>query len=91
MEQITRSILKSTGSSIKKLGFNIQLIENLDIALAHCPMLEEITLFYLSNERQNKAATKIVNRLEKSWKERLSSLPSYREISFETLVLNKPE
>ncbi|CAG8525607.1 6970_t:CDS:1 [Funneliformis mosseae] len=89
--RITQSILQSTGNSITQLGFNIQYIENLDITLTYCPNVEEIILFYLSNDKQNrKFTTKTTNRMVKSWRERLSSL-TFKEISIRTLIVNKLE
>ncbi|GBB90285.1 hypothetical protein RclHR1_01720006 [Rhizophagus clarus] len=85
---IIQSILQSTGNSIKQLGFNIEHIESLNIALNYCPNLDEIILYYLSKKNQsNKLVNKIINRLEKSWKEELSLLPFYnKEISLKTII-----
>ncbi|CAI2166777.1 11694_t:CDS:2 [Funneliformis geosporum] len=89
--QITHSILQSTGNSITQLGFNIQYIENLDISLTYCPNVEEIILFFLSNDKKSrKSDKKAANKMEKSWRERLSSL-TFKEISIRTLIVNKLE
>jgi hypothetical protein len=87
-EKVIQSILKLKGNSIKQLGFNIENIENLETALNYCPNLNEIILYYLSNDNQNnKFVNKIINRLEKSWKEELSLLPFHnKEISMKTLI-----
>lgn len=88
LEQIIHPILQSTGKSIKQLGFNIEYIESLDIALNYCPNLDEIILYYLSHDNQNnKFVNKIINRLKNSWKEELSLLPFHnKEISMKTLI-----
>lgn len=88
LEQIIHPILQSTGKSIKQLGFNIEYMESLDIVLNYCPNLDEIILYYLSNDNQNnKFVNKIINRLENSWKEELSLLPFHnKEISMKTLI-----
>jgi hypothetical protein len=78
--KITHSILQPTGNSIKQLGLNINHIENLDVALQYCPNLEEIILVYLSDEKRNE---KVVNKLEKPWKQKLTL---YKEISTKTLI-----
>lgn len=88
IKPIIQSILQSTGISIKQLGFNIEHIESLNISLNYCPNLDEIILYYLSNENQtNKLVNKIINRLEKSWKEELS-LHSFnnKEIFMKTII-----
>ncbi|RIA99568.1 hypothetical protein C1645_869941 [Glomus cerebriforme] len=85
-EQITLTILQSSGNSIKQLGLNIKHIEILEIALNYCPNLEEIILYYLSNENQNeKVVKRIIKSLEKSWREKLS-LISFKEISTKPLI-----
>ena len=83
-ESVTHSILQSLGNSIKRLGLDINKIDNLGVVIKYCPNLEEIILVYLSKEKENdKSVIKVVNKLEKPWKQEISL---YKEIPTKTLI-----